>query len=106
CYVDTLGNLIARKKGTGKKVMFSAHADEIGVVITYIDEDGFLRFSNVGGLNPLTLLGNRVRFANGVIGMIGREKGELKDLSIDKMYIDIGAESQEEAQAKVSIGDF
>lgn len=106
CYVDTLGNLIARKKGTGKKVMFSAHTDEIGVVITYIDEDGFLRFSNVGGLNPLTLLGNRVRFANGVIGVIGREKGELKDLSIDKMYIDIGAESQEEAQAKVSIGDF
>ncbi|HHT36840.1 MAG TPA: M42 family metallopeptidase [Firmicutes bacterium] len=106
CYVDTLGNLIARKKGSGKKVMFSAHADEIGVIVTYIDENGFLRFSNVGGLNPLTLLGNRVRFANGVVGVVGREKGDLKDLAIDKMYIDIGAESEKEAREKVSIGDF
>lgn len=106
CYVDPLGNLIARKKGSGKKVMFSAHADEIGVIVTYIDDDGFLRFSNVGGLNLLTLLGNRVRFANGVIGVIGREKGELKDLTLDKLFIDIGADSKEEARKKVAIGDF
>ncbi|HHX01433.1 MAG TPA: M42 family metallopeptidase [Firmicutes bacterium] len=106
CYVDPLGNLIARKKGSGKKVMFSAHADEIGVIVTYIDDDGFLRFSNVGGLNLLTLLGNRVRFANGVIGVIGREKGELKDLTLDKLFIDIGADSKKEARKKVAIGDF
>ncbi|NLM25640.1 MAG: M42 family metallopeptidase [Firmicutes bacterium] len=105
-YTDKLGNLIAHKKGTGKKIMFSAHADEIGVVVTFIDKNGFLRFSNVGGLNPLTLLGNRVRFQNGTIGVIGKEKGELKDLAIDKMYIDIGAESEKEAKEKVSIGDF
>ncbi|HOB08054.1 MAG: M42 family metallopeptidase [Limnochordia bacterium] len=106
CYVDALGNLIARKKGSGKKVMFSAHADEIGVIVTYIDDDGFLRFSNVGGLNLLTLLGGRVRFANGVIGVIGKEKGELKDLTLDKLFIDIGAATKDEAQKKVSIGDF
>jgi len=106
CYVDTLGNLIAHKKGNGKKIMFSAHADEIGVVVIHIDENGFLRFSSVGGLNPLTMLGNRVRFANGTIGVIGKEKGELKDLSIEKMYIDIGATSKDEAQKLVSVGDF
>ena len=103
CYVDSLGNLIARKKGSGKKVMFSAHTDEIGVIVTYIDDDGFLRFSNAGGLNLLTLLGNRVRFANGTIGVIGREKGELKDLSLDKLFIDIGARTKEDAQKRVSI---
>lgn len=106
CYVDSLGNLIARKKGSGKKVMFSAHTDEIGVIVTYIDDDGFLRFSNAGGLNLLTLLGNRVRFANSTIGVIGREKGELKDLSLDKLFIDIGARTKEDAQKRVSIGDF
>ncbi|NMB39563.1 MAG: M42 family metallopeptidase [Firmicutes bacterium] len=105
-YVDTLGNLIAHKKGNGKTVMFSAHTDEIGVVITHIDKNGFLRFDRVGGLNTLTLLGNRVRFANGVIGVIGREKGTLKDFAIDKMFIDIGAESREQAKEQVSIGDF
>ncbi len=105
-YVDTLGNLITHKKGNGKTVMFSAHTDEIGVVITHIDKEGFLRFDRVGGLNRLTLLGNRVRFANNVVGVIGREKGELKDLAIDKMFIDIGAESKEQAKEQVSIGDF
>lgn len=105
-HIDTLGNLIARKKGNGKKIMFSAHADEIGVIITYIDKHGFLRFGNVGGVNPLTLLGNRVRFENGTIGVIGKEKGALKDIALDKMYIDIGAETKEQAQALVSIGDF
>jgi len=106
CTVDALGNLIAHKKGSGKKVMFSAHMDEIGIVVTYIDDDGFLRFSNVGGLNVLTMLGGRVRFANGTIGVIGREKGDLKDLTIDKMFIDIGAANKEEAEQKVSVGDF
>lgn len=105
---DALGNLIAIKKGNGqgKKIMFAAHADEIGVVITHVDDLGFLRFANIGGLNPLTLLGNRVRFANGTIGVIGREKGELKDLTLDKMFIDIGAKDKEDAQKKAQVGDF
>jgi len=106
---DVMGNLIAVKRGSSddaKRIMFSAYADEIGIVITHIDEKGFLRFSNVGGLAPETFIGNRVRFENGTIGVVYREKGDLKDLSLDKLYIDIGAESKEEAEGKVKVGEF
>ncbi|MGI6147763.1 MAG: M42 family metallopeptidase [Firmicutes bacterium] len=105
---DVMGNLIAVKQGSaeGKKIMFSAHADEIGIVVTHIDEKGFLRFTNVGGLHVETLVGSRVRFASGLIGVVYREKGELKDLALDKLYIDIGAESEEGAREMVKVGEF
>jgi putative aminopeptidase FrvX len=51
--------------------MLSAHMDEIGVMVTHVDKEGFLRFTNIGGLFPETLIGNRVRFENGTIGAIG-----------------------------------
>ena len=105
---DVLGNLIAVKKGkeNGKTIMFSAHADEIGVVITHIDDKGFLRFANVGGVGIASLVGNRVRFGNGTIGVIYSEKGDWKELKLDKLYIDIGAETKEEANSKVRVGEF
>ena len=70
--VDAMGNLIALKKGdgTGKKVMIAAHMDEIGVMVTHITKEGFLRFTNIGGVYPHTLLGARVQFANGTIGVV------------------------------------
>ena len=101
---DALGNLIVHIKGSGKKLLFAAHMDEIGIVVTFIDEAGFLRFSNVGGLYKKDLLGRKVRFANGVIGVIGAEE-ENKDRDIAKMYIDIGAADREDAEAVVSVGD-
>ena len=55
--VDAMGNLIVEKLGTdenGKRIMFSAHMDHIGFVVTDIDENGFLRVHNVGGVNPVT----------------------------------------------------
>ena len=102
---DALGNLIAAKHGPGKRVMLAAHMDEIGIIATYIDEKGFLRFSRIGGLNPLTLLGSRVRFADGTVGVIGVEKLEdpAKVPDLDKLYIDIGAKSK--ADVRVRIGD-
>lgn len=106
--VDKLGNLIGIKRGSGegRRIMLSAHMDEIGLIITHIDKKGFLRFSPVGGVNPYLLCGKRVRFANETIGTIWREKLEdLEDLNFDKLFIDIGAANKEDAQEKVNIGD-
>ncbi len=105
---DVMGNLIAVKKGasSGRTIMFAAHTDEIGLVVTHIDDKGFLRFGNVGGVGIPTLVGNRVRFAGGAIGVIYQEKGSWKELTLDKLYIDIGADDKEEALKKVKVGEF
>src|SRR5665647_42283 len=104
--IDALGNVIAVKNASGPKVMLAAHMDEIGVMVTHIDEKGFLRFTNLGGLNPQVLLGTRCVFANGTVGVFGAKKlntGETLELS--KMFIDIGADNKEEALQKVQVGD-
>lgn len=110
--VDPLGNVIARvgPRGagarSGKRVMVSAHMDEIGLICSYVDEQGFLRFAPVGALRPHALLGQRVVFGNGAVGVFGHEKLEhIKDLSFDKMFIDVGARSREEALRRVRVGD-
>ncbi|MCF6096789.1 M42 family metallopeptidase [Thermovorax subterraneus] len=104
--MDVLGNIIARKKGAGEKLMLAAHMDEVGVIVTNIDDKGFLRFSNIGGISPFTLIGERVVFENGTVGVFGMEKmDDIKDLKFNKMFIDIGARTKEEAQKKVRIGD-
>lgn len=105
---DKLGNIIALKKGTsGKKLMLAAHMDQIGVMVTDIDEDGFLSFINVGGINPYTILHHNVIFENGATGIIAREeKSDIKDLKIENLYIDMGTSSKGETQKLVSIGDF
>jgi tetrahedral aminopeptidase len=106
-YTDHLGNLYAVRKGTGAKIMIAAHMDEIGMIVTFIDENGFLRFSNVGGLNIHVLVGQRVIFENGTVGTIGMEKlDDIKKLALDKLYIDIGAKDREEARQKVRVGDI
>ncbi len=104
--VDTLGNLIARKKGNGKKIMIAGHMDQIGLMITDIDEKGFLRFTNVGGISPFISLNQRVIFENGTIGVIHCEHLEdIGKMKLDKMFIDIGVSSKEEAEKQVMIGD-
>ena len=104
---DALGNLIGVRRGGGRglKVMLAAHMDEIGVIVTHIDEKGFLRFQPLGGVFPLNLNGGRVVFANGVTGAFGLEKLESnKDIpDLDKFFIDVGATSK--ASAPVKIGD-
>ena len=104
-YTDALGNLIVHKKGNGKKIMLAAHCDEIGVAVTFIDKNGYLRFSSVGGVYVKRLLNRRVVFENGVCGVIDTEN-DNKELKISKMFIDIGAENEKEAKELVSIGDM
>lgn len=106
--LDTTGSLICRKKGKGPQIiMISAHMDTIGFVITHIDEKGFLRFSEVGGQVEAYLLGRRVVFENGQIGVIGVEKLEKgKSPRKDRMFIDIGARNMKEASSQVMVGDM
>ncbi|MGD8519449.1 MAG: M42 family peptidase, partial [Anaerolineae bacterium] len=103
--VDTLGNLIATKKGTGggKRVMLAAHMDEIGLIISYVDKKGFLRFQPIGGIEPATLVGGRVQFADGAIGIIAPEdrKAFRKEPELAKLYIDIGATQRSEAEERL-----
>ena len=105
-FTDAMGNLIAHINGGGKKVMFDAHMDEIGIVVTYIDENGFIRFRNIGGLYVRHLVGRRVRFKNGTVGVIGCEEEEFnKKPMLEKLYIDIGADNCANASETVSAGD-
>jgi putative aminopeptidase FrvX len=107
--VDALGNLIALKRGSGDgvKVMLAAHMDEIGIIVTYVDEKGFLRFAPVGGVRLLALLGGRAVFANGTVGTFGLEKLEPEEAKkipgLDKLYLDVGARDKE--SAPVGVGD-
>jgi len=106
--VDALGNIIARKgekSQNGKRVMVAAHMDEIGLIATYIDQDGFVRFTTVGVPFPRYLLGGRVRFMNGVQGVIGSERLEKYNEipPADKMFIDVGATGVKDCP--VEVGD-
>jgi putative aminopeptidase FrvX len=103
---DVVGNLIALKKGiSGVKVMLSAHMDEIGVIVSYVDEKGFARFSPIGGVRPLYEVMGRVLFENGTVGVIGVEKMDKANEvpSLDKLYIDVGASGREDCP--VVVGD-
>ncbi|MBO8140569.1 MAG: M42 family metallopeptidase [Firmicutes bacterium] len=107
---DALGNLIAVKRGGAsgaRRVMVSAHMDEIGVIVTHIDDDGFLRFAPVGAMRAPVLLGQRVMFDDGTVGTVGSEKlDDPKDLKLDRLFIDIGAASRKEAAERVRIGSM
>jgi len=104
--IDALGNLIARKgekSAGGLKVMLAAHMDEIGVIVTHVDENGFARFTTLGGVRPHTCLGGRVRFMNGTSGVIGNERLENQDRlpTFDQLFIDVGASSRTNCPVKV-----
>ena len=102
---DPVGNLIVRKKGEGKRVMLCAHMDEIGFFVTYIDDQGFIKVSSVGGINPVACAFTEVVSENGVCGVIVPESS--KELpKVENMYIDIGAKNKKQAEKVVKIGDF
>ncbi|KPJ72686.1 aminopeptidase [candidate division TA06 bacterium DG_78] len=110
--IDRLGNLIAHRPPASEKksakIMFCAHMDEIGVIVTHIDKNGFLRFTRIGGVFPDSTLYQRVQFEHGVIGVIGVEtkKETPKPPELNNMFIDIGARNKAEAEKMVTIGDI
>ena len=106
--VDALGNLITRKgkkAENGMTVMLSAHLDEIGIIVTHVDENGFARFTNLGGVYLRNTAGGRLRFLNGAAGVIGMEPGATRTsvTAIEKMFVDLGVKSKNECP--VQIGD-
>lgn len=114
--VDAMGNLIVFKKGaksTGNKLMLCAHMDEVGLIVRDITDEGYLKFSCVGGIDRRVLLGKQVMVgADKVPGIIGlkaihmttpEERKKVPPLT--DYYIDIGAADQEQAQKLVELGD-
>ena len=106
--VDALGNLIVRKRPTKaskdtKKIMIAAHMDEIGLMVSHVDEKGFVRFSPIGGVFRRYVVGGRVRFLNGTQGVLGYDNlSNLNELpTLDKVYIDVGATSKKDCPVKV-----
>ncbi len=104
---DNLGNLICRIKGDGPKIMVAAHMDQIGFMVTKIEKEGYLRFTNIGGVSPYNSLHQRVVFKDGTVGVISKNgKAEMAKMKLSDMFIDIGAKDREEAEKIVSIGDM
>jgi tetrahedral aminopeptidase len=106
--VDALGNLIARKRPAKttpetRKIMIAAHMDEIGVIVNHVDDNGFVRFTPLGGVFRRYVLGGRVRFLNGTQGVIGFDRLEnVNDLpTLDKVYIDVGATNRKDCPVKI-----
>ena len=113
-YTDNLGNIIAFKKGKNKsckRLMADAHMDEVGLIISSVTDDGFLKFHTVGGIDTAVLMFRRVKIGNvnGVISgkpvhlLSGSEKKKLPQEN--SLYIDIGAADRAEALGLVSLGD-
>ncbi len=120
---DRAGNLIAKIRGRGmdydpenpRRLMLSAHMDEVGLMVTEITEEGYLRFGTVGGIDPRVLSGRHVRIndANPVQGVIASKaihmqtmEERTKVIPTRQLYIDIGAKDKADAETMVSIGDW
>ena len=101
-YSDTLGNLIVRKSGNGKRLMLCANMDQPALIVNYIDEKGRLWFGIIGEIKASYLPGRAVKFLSGVNGIIVCDKdgGDIKD-----MYIDIGTSDKKSAAELVKVGD-
>lgn len=110
--VDALGNLLAvrRPRGgasSGRRILLLAHMDSPGGIVTHITDRGLLRFNSVGGLALVAARGQRVRFRDGLAGVLDGERlDEPKDLKAANSWVDIGAADREQAEARVRAGDF
>lgn len=115
-YFDTLGNMIAHKQNEGKKkIMITAHMDEVGFMVKYIDENGMLYVVPIGGIDLMLLPGTRLAVHHGgnyFLGIVGRKpihllnEKERFSFSIEDMWLDLGFTSKEHALQSVSVGDY
>ena len=107
--VDSLGNLIALKKGSSseQKLMLCAHMDEIGFLVNFIEDDGSVRVAPIGGIDFNAASYSGLISEKGVRGILVPEgKVKAEDFKADKFYIDIGAKNKKDAERRVFIGDF
>lgn len=114
--VDKIGNIIAYKKGVNnsKRLMITAHMDEVGLLISDINDNGLLKFTTVGGIDKRILVSKPVLVGkNKILGVIGikpihlqKKEERNKAIDIDNLYIDIGVDSKEQAEKLVNIGDY
>ena len=117
---DKIGNLTVKVPGTrsDKPLMLSAHMDEVGFMINDIDDEGYIRFAPVGGIDPRVLCGRRVTLSSydgkrRIDGLISSKAIHMqtpeersKATPVDKMYIDIGAKNREDAEKHIKTGDY
>lgn len=114
--VDLAGNSIAEiNPGGSPTILIDGHIDEIGVIVQYIDDDGFLYISPIGGWDAQVLVGQRIRFlapAGDVFGVVGRrpihlakEADRKRAVKFSELWVDIGAANRAEAEARVAVGD-
>lgn len=114
-FSDTLGNVVAHKKNPGKKkLMITAHIDEVGFMVKYIDENGMLYVVPIGGIDLMLLPGTRLAVHHGensFLGVVGRKpihllnEKERVSFSIEDTWLDLGFKSREHALQSVSVGD-
>ena len=105
---DVMGNLIAVRKGdgTGKRIMFAAHMDHIRLAVIDPDKHGFLRVCAVGGIRAAQMVSGHVVFENGARGVVFADETAKGEVQVSDLYIDIGAETKEEALSMVRFGDM
>lgn len=107
--IDALGNLIAYKKGRGDgpRTMLCAHMDEIGFLVTFIEDNGWLRVAPVGGIRWSSAVHTLVVSEKGTLGVLAADAdAKPADYATDRMYIDVGAANKREAERRVAVGDF
>jgi endoglucanase len=113
-YTDIRGSSLAVLNGGAPRLLLSGHIDEIGVILTYIDDDGFCYFAGVGGWDPQVLIGQRIRLLGhegDIIGVIGKKAIHLmkpeersKASTVEDLWIDIGVRNRAEALERVRVG--
>lgn len=109
--IDNIGNVITvvrgQKSANSKKIMLSAHMDEVGLQVKKIESDGRLKVCHVGWVWTSALYNDQIRFQNGVIGVVGCD-GNIEEAKNDsgKLYVDIGCTTKEDAEKYVKVGDY